>query len=1040
MAQIAVDWAAYLKNVKAAGGKFDIVTLDTECTFDAFSAGGWQTAYNPLLTEACQNQHFEAIQSDARFPAVLTLLKRNGFVPNGTSDNWLADSLIWKATENFNVNMAAWQTVMTQRTVEYKNTAYYVPAKAANPDVVLSDYDDVTWSTGACTMDMNGFWANGCNHANNTKVTGNRQAPDFYGWMHNITDDKNFPGSAQTLGHEFQISPFDSLMWSVYQMRMYRLSAPETPVKPWLAVRSYCGDGDYGPPVLGSNPRVGWCNTDYYQEIALHLGLLGADDFLLFNPCFGTCTKDQKANGTAMMTLADNELYSTLFTELSGIVGYDKREWIQEPTPGGWRCSYMLSGMTTPVARVWRFTAQDGKPASHLTQDGTTVTLSAKQQDGSPAHVVFEKAVIVASATAGAAKPVSTVGLWINQSLAAAMPTGWQCTVKTDDTDLHSNHLELFVDGRAAQTGSIYDDGKGGEQGTINRPFGTLAAAIMAVRTLPQRQRCGLVVTIAGGVYGGVDNLFRLTEADNGCVGQPIVYRADPNSNESVVLHGGAEIPPTSFKANGSTTSGLKVWAADLAEVGLGALAATSGSFLPGWFPGPAPARSCANGNRTELFFGGHAMTLARHPNKKAGAATLDQGIWQYLRVSAHGLMTPTLFKIGTDDTDGKKPPADAPFLHDLGRQTFAHGFWSFDWADSFAPVKSVTANSSGAFVELATAPAFGPPKIGARFVLMNSKSLLDAEGEYYISAADGTLHFIPPAGMDPSVHQSGTGQGAFLSEQTAAHKFIGVKHITLQSLKLDYAMGSAISAVNVTGLSVINCSLSNSGTHGVELSGTNSSIESSEISDIGCDAVVVTGGDPVLLHDANLLVHNNSIHAFARVHRTVRPGIAWSGCGITVSANEIFDAPHSGIVIIGAPNTGASDGVSVNCVFEDNYLHDLCKGTADAGGFYAGKSWANRGNVIRRNRFQDFASVEILAMHTTVEKAGTGVNGIYLDDMESGWLIESNTFTRAGELCVMIGGGRQVRGPLSNHDPFPTPTCTIHFKKLSSWAKFGVL
>ena len=610
-------------------------------------------------------------------------------------------------------------------------------------------------------------------------------------------------------------------------------------------------------------------------------------------------------------------------------------------------------------------------------------------------------------------------------------------SLKTDDR--HS-HLELFIDGREVQTASMYDADKGGELGTINRPFGTLAAAVTAVRDLPQRQRCGLKVTIAGGVYGGADNLFRLTEADNGCVGQPIVYRADPNANESVVLHGGAEIPPTSFKPNGSTASGLKVWTAELTELGLGALAATSGSFLPGWFPGPAPARSCANGNRTELFFGGHAMTLSRHPNKKSGGATPDQGIWQYLRVSAHGLMTPTLFGIGTDDTDGKKPSADAPFFHDLGKQAFAHGFWSFDWADSFAPVKSVTANSSGAFVELATAPAFGPPKVGARFVLMNSKNFLDAEGEYYISAADGTLYFIPPAGMDPSVHQSGTGQGAFLSEQTAAHKFIGVKHVTLQSLKLDYAMGSAISAVNVTGLSVINCSLSNSGTHGVELSGTNSSIESSVISDIGCDAVVVTGGDPVLLHDANLLVHNNSIHAFARVHRTVRPGVAWSGCGITVSANEIFDAPHSGIVIIGAPSTGASDGVSVNCVFEDNYLHDLCKGTADAGGFYAGKSWANRGNVIRRNRFQDFASVEILAMHTTVEKAGTGVNGIYLDDMESGWLIESNTFTRAGELCVMIGGGRQVRGPLSNHDPFPTPTCTIHFKKLSSWAKFGVL
>lgn len=172
---------------------------------------------------------------------------------------------------------------------------------------------------------------------------------------------------------------------------------------------------------------------DYYQEMVMHLGLLGADDFLLFNPCFGTCTKDQKPNGTAMMTLADNEMYSTMFTELSAIVGFEERDWIQEPTPGGWRCAYMLSGMTTPVSRVWRFTAKDGKPASHLTQDATTVTLAAKQQDGSMAHVVFDMATIIASATTGGGAnhppPVSAVGLWINQSLAAAMPANWQCAI-----------------------------------------------------------------------------------------------------------------------------------------------------------------------------------------------------------------------------------------------------------------------------------------------------------------------------------------------------------------------------------------------------------------------------------------------------------------------------------------------------------------------------------------------------------------------------------------------------------------------------------
>lgn len=80
------------------------------------------------------------------------------------------------------------------------------------------------------------------------------------------------------------------------------------------------------------------------------------------------------------------------------------------------------------------------------------------------------------------------------------------------------------------------------------------------------------------------------------------------------------------------------------------------------------------------------------------------------------------------------------------------------------------------------------------------------------------------------------------------------------------------------------------------------------------------------------------------------------------MSGNEIFDAPHSGIMI-----SPASDGVGVNHVFEGNYLHDLCRGTADAGGFYAGRTWANRGNVVRGNRFERLYPTETMAQKTSV-------------------------------------------------------------------------
>jgi len=72
------------------------------------------------------------------------------------------------------------------------------------------------------------------------------------------------------------------------------------------------------------------------------------------------------------------------------------------------------------------------------------------------------------------------------------------------------------------------------------------------------------------------------------------------------------------------------------------------------------------------------------------------------------------------------------------------------------------------------------------------------------------------------------------------------------------------------------------SGTHGVELTGSDSSIKDSDVYDVGCDGVAVSGGDPVKLTPSNLFIHNNTIHRFARVSRTIRVGVAWSGCGTT--------------------------------------------------------------------------------------------------------------------------------------------------------------
>ena len=249
--------------------------------------------------------------------------------------------------------------------------------------------------------------------------------------MHNVTDHVNFPGSQGTLGPlynitSFNIAPFNALMWEIYKMRMYVLTAPTIKVKPWIAYRSYAGDGGFPPPQLDSNPVVGWAGTDFYQEAIIHLALLGADDFLLFNPRSDAC--NLTVAPTSCCTLADNEMYSKVFNELTAIVGFKQRSWIPEPTPGGWRCGHILSGMATPKSRVWRFTPADAKPHEHVSSGEAAVSLTTKHGDGSVVTIVFEQATLVVSPLPGTIA-VSTAGVWINQSLTAAMPTNWQCAL-----------------------------------------------------------------------------------------------------------------------------------------------------------------------------------------------------------------------------------------------------------------------------------------------------------------------------------------------------------------------------------------------------------------------------------------------------------------------------------------------------------------------------------------------------------------------------------------------------------------------------------
>jgi hypothetical protein len=86
--------------------------------------------------------------------------------------------------------------------------------------------------------------------------------------------------------------------------------------------------------------------------------------------------------------------------------------------------------------------------------------------------------------------------------------------------------------------------------------------------------------------------------------------------------------------------------------------------------------------------------------------------------------------------------------------------------------------------------------------------------------------------------------------------------------------------------------------------------------------------------------------------------------------------------------------------VLEFNEVYRVCTETGDAGAFYIGHDWTQRGHVIRYNYFHDLGA----ALH---RKSGfNSVMAVYLDDTACGTTVFGNIMCRISH-AVLVGGGR---------------------------------
>ena len=519
---------------------------------------------------------------------------------------------------------------------------------------------------------------------------------------------------------------------------------------------------------------------------------------------------------------------------------------------------------------------------------------------------------------------------------------GWSMTAHT---------RPIYVNFYVAPNGN--DAWTGGREtpnpGKTDGPFATLERARSAARSAiatPRENFAGVHVYMKGGTYP-LKESFVLTREDSRV--EYSAWKAEP-----VRIVGGLEVKdwkPVNDEAILSRMDPAcrgKVLQADLKAEGISDFGALK-SYSWGGGRDTAPL---------ELFFQDKSMTLARWPNQ--GWATIAD--------------TPQGANGGMFAYEGDRPArwvkADDAWLH---------GYWTYDWADSYTKIARIDLQTHSLF----TTPPHGSMGYtkGKRFYALNLLEELDSPGEYYLDRKTGLLYFWPPASI-----ASGKAVVSLLEKPLV--ELQNASGILLQGLTLEAGRGKGIQITGGDHNRVVGCILRNLGTEGVTVDGGDSNIVSScEVYETGQGGISLNGGDRKTLQPGKEGADNNLIHDYSRIVRCYRPAIGISGVGNTIAHNLIYNGPHNAIQLSGNDH-----------IIEFNEIHHVCRETGDVGAFYMGRDWTMRGNIVRYNYFHHLGGFK--------GEGFTDAMAIYLDDAASGTLVYGNICFKAGR-AVLIGGGR---------------------------------
>lgn len=381
------------------------------------------------------------------------------------------------------------------------------------------------------------------------------------------------------------------------------------------------------------------------------------------------------------------------------------------------------------------------------------------------------------------------------------------------------------------------------------------------------------------------------------------------------------------------------------------------------------------------FFYDGKWARPARWPNE--GFATFSESVDTGVRGE---------YRSGTAAT-GEKLPGSFRFKDARAEKwNFAdgiriEGYFFYDWAYESLLAKGYDAEKGVLAFAVPSTFGIGGPKQSSfftkrRFVVSNVRAELDAPGEFFYDRKTKRVEFVAPEG--------GVKEFRAVNRPGDIFHIHSAADVVIRGIDFRYAADTAVEIHACTNVVLENCRVSEVGGCGVRISsGRRCAVRGCEIAFVGGGGVSMYGGNRQKLTRGDNVVENCRIHDYALISHVYAAGVSVSVCGNVVRGNEIFNAPHSGVIYGGNEH-----------LFESNHVHHVLLESCDAGVFYTGQDATERGNVLRWNLVEDSGIIR-------PNGHATGTIAFYLDDCGAGSTIVSNVVRRVPK-GVAIGGGHE--------------------------------